>query len=209
MLTAYHLGLFWDLGFGIFMFVLGINGSPRIGGNTDLLLEEALRGARSRGARTEKIVLNSLNYSPCQECERANYDSPCIVQDDMHLIYARVRDADAIVLGSPTFFGSLSAQTKMMVDRFQCAWFSKKKRGRDFFSREKSCAFIAVQASLQQENFAAARAVVRNLCATINGVYRDELFCPGLDEKGSSMKHPEFMQRAFDLGERITAVTSY
>ncbi len=48
------------------MYVLGINGSPRVGGNTDILLDKALEGAKNKGAKTEKIILNKLKFSPCQ-----------------------------------------------------------------------------------------------------------------------------------------------
>ena len=51
------------------MKILGINGSPRIGGNTDILLDKALEGAKSKGAQVEKVILNQLKFVPCQECE--------------------------------------------------------------------------------------------------------------------------------------------
>ena len=124
------------------MKVLGINGSPRIGGNTDILLDKVLEGAESRGAQTEKVILNRLKFSPCQECENMRDDGTCLVEDDMQPLYKKIGEADAIVLASPIFFGSLSAQTKMMVDRFQCLWRAKyilkkiapeKKKSRCFY----------------------------------------------------------------------------
>ena len=97
------------------MKVLGINGSPRIGGNTDILLDRVLEGAKSKGAKTEKIILNKLKFSPCQECENLPDDGSCIVEDDMKAIYEKIKDIDSLILASPIFFGSLSAQTKMMM----------------------------------------------------------------------------------------------
>ena len=101
------------------MNILGINGSPRIGGNTDILLDKALEGAKDKGAVIEKIILNTFKFSPCQECENIKDDGTCIVEDDMQIIYKKIEEADAVILASPIFFGSLSAQTKMMIDRFQ------------------------------------------------------------------------------------------
>lgn len=187
------------------MRLLAINGSPRAGGNTDLLLAEAVRGGQSRGADTETIALNALSYAPCQECEGLAYDRPCVILDDMQSVYEKIAGADAIVLGSPVFFGSVSAQVKMMVDRFQCAWVAAQRRDRIFFSRAKSVGFIAVASSAREDFFAASRAVVRNWAATIGGAYREELFCAGLEEKGSVRAHPEYLERAFEMGRKLSA----
>jgi len=185
------------------MKVLGINGSPRIGGNTDILLDKALEGAKSKGARTEKIILNDLDFSPCQECENIRDDVPCIIEDDMQLLYKKVIDADGIILASPIFFGSLSAQTKMMIDRFQCLWWAKYILKKEIFKKKKIGAFISVEASKREDFFGNAKSIVKNLFATINASYREELFCSGVDERGSILKYPDFLRRAFELGERI------
>ena len=123
------------------MKVLGINGSPRIGGNTDILLDKVLEGARSKGADTEKIILNKLKYSGCQECEAVKDDGSCIVQDDMQGVYKKIKATDVFILASPIFFGSLSAQTKMMVDRFQCAWRVKYILKKDIGYKEIKCSY--------------------------------------------------------------------
>ena len=61
------------------MKIIGIGGSPRIGGNADILLDKALEGARSIGAETEKVILNTLKIAPCQECENLKDDGSCII----------------------------------------------------------------------------------------------------------------------------------
>lgn len=185
------------------MYVLGINGSPRIGGNTDILLDKALEGAGSKGARTEKIVLNSLKFSPCLECENMRDDGTCLIEDDLQGVYKKVEEADAVILASPIFFGSLSSQTKMMIDRFQCAWRAKYIFKKDTFKKRKLGAFISVEASNREDFFHNARAIVRNLFATIKAEYKEEFFCPGLDKKGAVLKHAELLKKAFELGERI------
>ena len=97
------------------MKVLGISGSPRRGGNTDILLDRILEGTESKGAEVEKIILNKLKFVPCQECENIKDDGTCIIEDDMQLVYEKIKQSDALILASPIFFGSLSAQTKMMI----------------------------------------------------------------------------------------------
>ena len=68
------------------MKVLGISGSPRIGGNTDSLLDKALEGARSKGAKTNKIIINKLKMSGCQECSKVKDDGTCQINDDFQIL---------------------------------------------------------------------------------------------------------------------------
>lgn len=187
------------------MKLLGINGSPRPGGNTEILLAKALEGARSRGAAVEKVVLNALTFVPCQECERLRDNGGCVVEDDMQRVYGKVKEADALLLGSPIFFGSLSAQTKMMIDRFQCLWRAKYVLKLDVFKRQRPGGFISVEAGRREDFFQNAKAIVRNFFATINVEYKGELFVRGVDEKGSVLKHPGALKKAFELGVRLVA----
>jgi len=187
------------------MKVLGINGSPRIGGNTDILLDKALEGARSKGAETKKIILNTLKFSPCQECSKLRDDGTCIVEDDMRIVYREIEKADAVIVASPIFFGSLSAQTKMMIDRFQCLWRAKYILKMKTPGKKKAGAFISVEASTREDFFENAKTIVKNLFVPINADYKEELFCPGVDEKANILKHPEFLKKAFELGERIAS----
>jgi len=185
------------------MNVLGINGSPRIGGNTDILLDRALDGARSVGAKTEKVILNSLKFSACQECENIKDDGSCIIEDEMQALYKKIEDTDALILASPVFFGSLSAQTKMMIDRFQCAWRTKYILGKEVFKKKKVGAFISVEASGRNDFFDNSKSIVKNLFATINAAYKEELFCPGVSRMGDVFKYPDFLKKAYELGYKI------
>ena len=186
------------------MKVLGINGSPRIGGNTDILLEKVLEGARENGAETEKIILDRLKFSPCLECENIKDNGGCIVEDDMQKVYKKIKNTDALVLASPIFFGSLSAQTKMMIDRFQCLWRARYILDKDIGFKKIKGAFVSVEGSDRKDFFENAKSIVKNLFATINVDYVEELFCSNIDEKASILKHPACLKRAFELGIGLT-----
>ena len=188
------------------MNVLGINGSPRIGGNTDILLDRALEGAARQGGRAEKVILNGLKFCPCQECEDITGDDVCVIDDDWHEVYKRVEKADAIILASPIFFGSISAQSKMMIDRFQCVWRAKHMLKKDVFNRRKKGGFISVQASARKDFFDNAKLIVKNFFAVINVDYKEELFCPGIEEKADILRYPDILKKAFELGQRIGSV---
>ncbi len=185
------------------MKVLGISGSPRIGGNTDILLDKVLEGARDVGAKTEKIILNSLKFVPCQECENLKDDGNCIIEDDLQPLYKKIEETDVIILASPVFFGSLSAQAKMMIDRFQCAWRARYRLRKNRYKKKKAGAFISVEASEIRNFFENAKSIVKNLFAVINAEYTEELFCTDIEEKGDILNRPDYLKKAYELGQRI------
>ena len=187
------------------MYLLGINGSPRIGGNSDILLDKALLGAKDNGVRTEKIILNSLKMSACQECAEVRDDGTCKVEDDFQSLYNKIMKADAIILASPIFFGSLSAQTKIMIDRFQCYWRYKYiiRKSKTEDREQGRGALILVEASQKENFFDNARSIGRNFFTTINVDYKQELFCTGLENKGEVLKHANLLDKAFELGKGL------
>ena len=104
------------------MKILGIMGSPRIGGNSDILLDDALAGAEKTGAKVEKIILNKMKIFDCQDCRKCNETGLCVIKDDMPEILKKILDADAIIHSVPVYFWSMTAQMKAYLDRW-CALF--------------------------------------------------------------------------------------
>ncbi len=102
------------------MKILGISGSPRKGGNTSFLVGEALNAARDNGMDTRLIHLCDYNISDCIGCEGCKETFSCVIKDDMQKIYPLLAEADAIVLGSPTYFYDVTAITKAFLDRCYC-----------------------------------------------------------------------------------------
>ena len=186
------------------MKVLGISGSPRTGGNTDILLDKALEGSAACGAQIDKIILNDLNIHPCQEEEYDNVTSDgfSVVDDGIQVVYEKIKASDALILASPIFFGSLSAQTKTMIDRFQCVWLAKKKYGKEAFSG-KTGGFICVEATTREDFFDNARSIVRHFFATINVKYAGEVLCPGVEKKGDILRHLKSLEKACEMGKAL------
>jgi len=104
--------------------VLAFNSSPRYGGNTDVLIDETLRGARETGAQTEKIMLQKLNIKcciGCRKCKEPGYEKMCSLKDDMSdFVYQKIFDADVIVIGLPIYTGREPAQLAIFFDRLDC-----------------------------------------------------------------------------------------
>ena len=105
--------------------VLGLSGSPRRGGNTDLLLAEFMKGAASKGAEVKTIILSDLNIAPCKHCDGCQKAARCVVDDDMQMVYRELEAADRIVLASPIQFMGVTAHMKAMIDRCQALWARK------------------------------------------------------------------------------------
>jgi multimeric flavodoxin WrbA len=103
------------------MKVLGVLGSPRIKGNSDILLDQALAGAKDAGAEIEKIILVKKKISGCLDCKKCNETGVCVIEDDMQEIHKKILDADAIIHSVPVYFFSMTAQMKAYLDRW-CAF---------------------------------------------------------------------------------------
>jgi multimeric flavodoxin WrbA len=187
--------------------VLGIMGSPRMKGNTELLLDEALKGARSQQAETEKIVVDKLKISPCREYYGCLRDGNCVIRDDMDGIYPRLLDADAIIVASPIFFYAVSAQLKALIDRCQAIW-ARKYVLKNLDIPLRKGAFIAVGATKGERLFEGPILTVRYFFKAINVDYVDELLIRGVDKRGEIKEHPTALADALELGKRLVRNTS-
>jgi len=101
----------------IYVKVLGVVCSPRLGGNTEILVGEALGGAKAKGADVELATLSGKQIRPCDHCGACYETGECHIKDDMEEIYKQLLGADGVILGSPVYFWSVSAQAKSVIDR--------------------------------------------------------------------------------------------
>jgi NAD(P)H-dependent FMN reductase len=98
--------------------VLGIVGSPRRGGNTEILVDEVLAGAKEAGALTEKVILNELDIAPCQACDACREAGQCAQQDDLAKLLEQMQRSQVWVLGTPVYWWGPTAQFKAFFDRW-------------------------------------------------------------------------------------------
>jgi len=106
------------------MKVLGILGSPRVNGNSDILLDQALAGARDAGAEVEKVVLSKKKIAGCLDCGKCNEKGICVHKDDMAEIQQKILEADAVIHSGPLYFWAMTSQLKAYLDRW-CAFFDE------------------------------------------------------------------------------------
>jgi multimeric flavodoxin WrbA len=109
--------------------ISGIIGSPRRGGNTEVLVDEVLAGAVEAGALAEKVILNELDIVPCQACNGCQESGECVQQDDMLALLEQMQRSQVWVLGTPVYWWGPTAQFKAFLDR----WYGARRvtfRGR-------------------------------------------------------------------------------
>ncbi len=186
--------------------VLGLAGSPRRQGNTELLLDQVLHGAASQGAKTEKIVISRLKIGPCLACDRCFETGRCVQRDDYQPVYPKLIEAERIVLATPIFFLGVSAQAKTLIDRCQSLWARKyvlKDPLPPTSTGLQRQGFLVSTAGGAKTSFDCAKKTMRAFLDALDAQYGGELLFPGVDEKGAILKHPTALQDAFALGESL------
>jgi len=187
------------------MKVVAFLGSPRKNGNTELLLQETIRGIEESGLKVRLFNLNLMNISPCQNCSGCDDTGTCIVEDDMSQIYDAIRSADRIILASPIFFFGISAQTKTMIDRCQAFWCEKyllkKTISAGKFGRKGL--LILVGGMKREIGVQCAGATATAFFRTISVPEHKTLSFLGIDVKGAILQHPTALQEAFKAGKEL------
>ncbi|MEW6388751.1 MAG: flavodoxin family protein [Thermodesulfobacteriota bacterium] len=185
------------------MKILGIWGSPRRGGNSEILLNAFLEGAAQGGAATEKISLRELKISPCLEIYHCFKDGTCPIKDDMLPLYEKLVAADVVALASPIFFYGLSAQAKAMIDRTQALWSRRYILNADFPGPERQGVLLCTGATKGRLLFVGARLTAKYFFDAINVSYAAEILVRGVDEKGAILQESATLTAATDLGRRL------
>ncbi len=107
------------------MKVLGIVCSPRKGGNTEIMMDAALAGARSYGAETELWTVAGKDLKFCDGCSTCRKKGgECHIKDDMQELYPKILATEGIIFGSPSYFLSVTAQAKTVIDRLYCLYYT-------------------------------------------------------------------------------------
>ena len=176
------------------MKVLAISSSPRLHGNSDFLCDQFLKGAAEAGHTVEKIRLAEMEIAPCSACNACQSGGVCVKKDGMADTLEKTISADIIVLATPVYFYSMSAQMKIFIDR--CFARFQEIKGKDFY-------FIVTSAAPQheaaEETIAGLRGFLRCLPeAREKGV----IYGSGAWDKGDILRHPAY-EKAFELGKAL------
>jgi multimeric flavodoxin WrbA len=182
------------------MKILAISGSARRGSNTELLIREVLSGA---GAPEDLDirVLSEMHFHGCIGCRgcRKEGSKGCVVKDDMQELYAEMRDADAIILGSPIFYGEITGQMKCFMDR----WYALRDKDRKLrIPPGKKALFIITQGADGEERYSHT---VKRLDKVLRSYEMEPvmLVAPGVERLAEVKERPELLKLAHEAGKRL------
>ncbi len=190
------------------MKIVAFCGSPRKNGNTETLMNEAVRGIEDSGYTVVTIYLNNIDIKPCQDCGGCNDTGQCIISDDMEQIYDAIKNADRIILASPIFFFSLSAQAKAMIDRCQSFWCEKYllKKPIEAGKFGRKGLLIMVGGMKKEIGTQCGEACAKAFFRTISVPEHISIHYLGIDSKGEILKHPDALNEAYRAGKKLVAL---
>ena len=193
--------------------VLGIGGSPRKGGNSDILLKRLLKGVAGEGIVTEEIQLRDYQFQPCIGCERCRKDKRCTgLQDGMQLIYPKIREASGLILISPIYSYNMTALMKSFIDRLYCFYdFTDERPG--YWSsqladqgRKAIIAVVGEQATREAGGMDLTLETMRRSIKALGYEVIDELPVLGIFDKGKVREYPQVIEKAEALGRRLASL---
>ena len=190
------------------MKVVAFLGSPRRYGNTELLLKETIKGIEESGSSVHTFILNEMDILPCQNCGGCDDTGTCIYEDDMYQIYDAIRTADRIILASPVFFFTVSAQAKLMIDRCQCIWVEKyilkKPIPEGKFGRKGL--LIMVGGMKKDIGIQCGNTVAKAFFRTISVSEHKTLGYTSVNAKGAILKHPTALKEVYEAGKELVKI---
>ena len=186
--------------------ILAFYGSPRRKGNTSLLLQKAVQGVKESGAEVEEIFLRELKISPCLEIYGCKKTGRCVIQDDFQGLYDQILSCQGILLASPIFFYTVSAHTKILMDRCQSLWVKKYWIDETPFGSHRTRRnglFISVGATKGKKLFDGVLLSIRYFFDAIDTQLWRSLLFRGLDFEGDVLQYPEYLERAYQTGKEF------
>lgn len=175
--------------------VLILSGSPRKGGNSDLLCDEFMRGALESGNDVEKIRVAEKKIGYCRACYYcAKNGGVCAIKDDMEQIMNKMIEADVLVLASPVYFYSIDAQLKALIDRTVARW--TEVRNKEFY-------YIATAADADDEALERTIECMRGYADCVNGAMEKGVIYGGGFYEPGAIKGSEVMTRAYEMGKGV------
>jgi multimeric flavodoxin WrbA len=189
--------------------IIAIYGSPRRDGNTAALLKQAVAGAQREGAEVEEVFLRDYKIAPCLEIYGCVKTGECAIKDDFQGILAKLESCSGIMLASPIFFYTVSAHTKIFMDRCQSRWVRKyliDKQDAGKGSATRKGLFISVGATKGKKLFDGALLTVKYFFDVLNTGLWKTVLCREVDRKGEIDKREECLKEAFEAGRALAKV---
>ena len=182
--------------------ILIINGSPRPNGNTTTLAEHLIAGAKEGGADAEVLRLQGLEIQPCDGCDSCqNKSSGCVISDDMQDLYPKLKEADVIVIASPVYWFSMTAQTKAFLDR----WYALiSESGFELKGKNLSLLMVYGDTDLYTSGGINVIHTLESICRYTGLIFEGIVHGCAMDI-GDAAKDPLLMKKSYQLGKKLAA----
>lgn len=189
------------------MKILAIHGSPRDGGNTEILLDAFIESAKKSNVEIEKIKLYHLKFSPCIECGECDHLGECVLRDDMTWLYDKYLEADLLVVATPIFFYSHTSMVQAFFERFQAFWARKYRLNLPHpKGKNPKGILLSLGATKGKKLFEALVRTFKFVMDAGWGTYVGGLFFRGIDKKGEILDHSEILEKAKTLGKEVSSL---
>jgi multimeric flavodoxin WrbA len=187
------------------MKIIAFHGSPRVDGNSHILLKEVLKAIDKSQHKIQLFRLNEMNIRPCQNCGGCEETGICVVKDDMGEVYDAIREADRVIVASPIFFFGLSAQTKIMIDRCQSFWCEKYllKRPIPEGPYRRKGLLLLVGGMKKEIGIECGGVTATAFFRTISVQEHETLSFLGIDKKGAILDHPTALNEVYKAGGKL------
>jgi multimeric flavodoxin WrbA len=186
--------------------IVAIYGSPRRRGNTATLLKHAVKGAADAGAQVHEIILRDLKMSPCLEIYACKKEGKCAIKDDFHNVVDQILSADGLILASPIFFYTVSAHTKILMDRCQSLWVKKYWIDKVPFGQwepKRKGLFISAGATKGKKLFNGVLLTVKYFFDVLDMELFESLLYRGIEFEEDVLTHPEYLEEAYEAGKAL------
>ena len=187
--------------------MLVINGSPRFRGNTETVLDAFIEGAKEAGAEVTKIRLVEIHHKNCSGCNSCHKDGHCILNDELTPVFDQMMQSDILVLASPIYSMSVTAEMKSFIDRGQFLWAQKFVTKTLSFDKEHLAKHTGVYLATSGQDiphiFDSAFPVVRAFFNDSGFSYTENVLFPGMDQHGGAKGWPESLVEAKRRGKEI------
>ncbi|MFH0967929.1 MAG: NAD(P)H-dependent oxidoreductase [Methanobacteriota archaeon] len=184
--------------------VIGVLGSPRRHGNTEILLDTFLRGAADAGGAVDKIVLTRLNYSSCKGCNACHKNGECILDDDIPQTFRKLLDADCIVISSPIYTMGITTELKGFIDRAHYLWVRHLKLMTDPLPPDKKILhrgyFLSTAGMDRDDVFTTAFPMMRAFFNIFGFSYCADILAKDMDGSHGVAGNPDILRVAYEVG---------
>jgi multimeric flavodoxin WrbA len=182
--------------------ILILKGSPREKGNSSVLADQVAAGAKSNGAKVESIYLHGLDIRACDACDLCEEGNGCVINDDMQGLYPKVEAADAIVLASPVYWFTFSAQLKLFIDR---CYAYQVNDWREMQGKKYALILTYGDTDLYTSGGINAISTFETMCRFLNAEIAGMIY-GSMSDVGDAEKQPELMEQAYKLGQKLGAM---